>query len=112
MHEPVGLCVYLIYREFLLPLHELLLRVSRGSRGVLRLYVNHHRHKDERGFETWISVLAARLMQKERKKERRRKATPLNLYLVRISWVLLFRGVWASSSLDPSNSCSRSTSSG
>lgn len=79
MHEPVGLCVYLIYREFLLPLHELLLRVSRGSRGVLRLYVNHHRHKDERGFETWISVLAARLMQKERKKERKKKSDPFEL---------------------------------
>lgn len=77
MHEPVGLCVYLIYREFLLPLHELLLRVSRGSRGVLRLYVNHHRHKDERGFETWISVLAARLMQKERKKKK--KSDPFEL---------------------------------
>lgn len=78
MHEPVGLCAYLIiYREFLLPLHELLLRVSRGSRGVLRLYVNHHRHKDERGFETWISVLAARLMQKERKKKK--KSDPFEL---------------------------------
>lgn len=107
MHEPVGLCVYLIYREFLLPLHELLLRVSRGSRGVLRLYVK------------IIITVPLILDQKwqprrpaERKKERKKKATPLNLYLVRISWVLLFRGVWASSSLDPSNSCSRSTSSG